>query len=89
VTDSIRDDPVALRAPAYATKQVEEDRHDAEYLKYFVQVCRNVGEGMPVYPYVFPIRNRARPPVELPARAGYYCIDTFTPISSHADTADF
>jgi acetoin utilization deacetylase AcuC-like enzyme len=37
-----------------------------------------------VYPYVFPIRNAARPPRELSVRAGYYCIDTFTPLSRSA-----
>jgi acetoin utilization deacetylase AcuC-like enzyme len=56
-------------------------------VKYFKRVCRNVDPETPFYPYVFPIRNRARPPVELPVRAGYYCIDTFTPLSGHAFTA--
>ena len=58
--------------------------HDPEYVKYFKKVCKNSKSNSPIYPYVFPIRNRARPPVELPIRAGYYCIDTFTPISAHA-----
>lgn len=58
--------------------------HDPEYVKYFRQVCKNADPETPFYPYVFPIRNRTRPPVELPVRAGYYCIDTFTPISGHA-----
>ncbi|MCF8067338.1 MAG: histone deacetylase family protein [Desulfobacterales bacterium] len=61
--------------------------HDPEYVKYFKKVCKNAKPETPLYPYVFPIRNRARPPVELPVRAGYYCIDTFTPISGHAFTA--
>ena len=58
--------------------------HDRGYLLYFKQACIHLQQGVPLYPYVFPIRNRARPPVELPIRAGYYCIDTFTPLSSHA-----
>jgi acetoin utilization deacetylase AcuC-like enzyme len=33
---------------------------------------------------VFPIRNEARPPKDLPVRAGYFCIDTFTPINANA-----
>jgi acetoin utilization deacetylase AcuC-like enzyme/GNAT superfamily N-acetyltransferase len=61
--------------------------HDPEYVKYFKKVCKNAEPNSPIYPYVFPIRNRARPPVELPVRAGYYCIDTFTPISGHAYVA--
>ena len=58
--------------------------HDPEYVRYFKRVCKNADPDTPFYPYVFPIRNRTRPPVELPIRAGYYCIDTFTPISGHA-----
>jgi len=61
--------------------------HDPDYVRYFKRVCMNMDPDTPVYPYVFPIRNRARPPVELSIRAGYYCIDTFTPISGHAFTA--
>jgi acetoin utilization deacetylase AcuC-like enzyme len=33
---------------------------------------------------VFPIRNVARPPTDLSVRAGYYCIDTFTPLNQNA-----
>lgn len=61
--------------------------HDPAYVRYFKRVCKNAEPDAPIYPYVFPIRNRARPPVELPIRAGYYCIDTFTPISGHAHVA--
>jgi acetoin utilization deacetylase AcuC-like enzyme/GNAT superfamily N-acetyltransferase len=58
--------------------------HSSEYVRYFKRVCERIPADSPVYPYVFPIRNRARPPVELAVRAGYYCIDTFTPLSSNA-----
>jgi len=61
--------------------------HDPDYVKYFKKVSQNADPDTPLYPYVFPIRNRARPPVDLPVRAGYYCIDTFTPISGHAYVA--
>jgi acetoin utilization deacetylase AcuC-like enzyme len=37
-----------------------------------------------VYPYVFPIRNEARPPKDLSVKAGYYCFDTFTPLNQNA-----
>ncbi len=43
-----------------------------------------IDDRTPLYPYVFPLRNRSRPPQDLPIRAGYYCLDTFTPISRHA-----
>ena len=58
--------------------------HNKEYVKYFKKVCSNLPHGKSVYPYVFPIRNIARPPVELSVRAGYYCIDTFTPLNINA-----
>ncbi len=58
--------------------------HDAAFIDYLRKVSATVPEGRSVYPYVFPIRNRARPPVDLPLRAGYYCIDTFTPINAGA-----
>lgn len=58
--------------------------HDPGFIQYFKRVCTLVQPGESVYPYVFPIRNRARPPKELPVRAGYYCIDTFTPLNREA-----
>jgi len=48
------------------------------------RVCENLAPGESIYPYVFPIRNVARRPKELPIRAGYYCIDTFTPLNRNA-----
>ncbi len=61
--------------------------HDAEFVKYLKKVCETVPEGESVYPYVFPIRNATRPPKELAVRAGYYCIDTFTPLNRRAYAA--
>ena len=58
--------------------------HDSGYVAYFGKVCRKIPPDISVYPYVFPIRNRTRPPIDLPIRAGYYCIDTFTPINNNA-----
>jgi acetoin utilization deacetylase AcuC-like enzyme len=58
--------------------------HDNGYVDYLKKVCVNMEPGTSVYPYVFPIRNRTRPPKVLPVRAGYYCIDTFTPINGNA-----
>ncbi|MFH1878967.1 MAG: histone deacetylase family protein [Candidatus Omnitrophota bacterium] len=58
--------------------------HDAAYINYFKKICGIIKPEEEVYPYVFPIRNTARPPKELPVRAGYYCIDTFTPITRNA-----
>ncbi len=58
--------------------------HEGRYVDYFKKVCTVIKPGTSVYPYVFPIRNMARPPKELPVRAGYYCIDTFTPLNRNA-----
>jgi len=58
--------------------------HARDYLDYLKRACANVPPGKSVYPYVFPVRNAARPPRELPLRAGYFCIDTFTPLNQNA-----
>jgi len=58
--------------------------HDPEFVGYLQRVCADLPEGRSVYPYVFPIRNATRPPTDLPTRAGYYCIDTFTPLHRNA-----
>jgi acetoin utilization deacetylase AcuC-like enzyme len=58
--------------------------HASDLVEYLRKACASVPAGKSVYPYVFPIRNATRPPKELPLRAGYYCIDTFTPINNNA-----
>ena len=60
------------------------DVHDHGFVAYLKRMCSLLEPGKSLYPYVFPIRNAARPPKELPVRAGYYCIDTFTPLSRNA-----
>ncbi len=58
--------------------------HDRDFVRYLRDASANVPDGESVYPYVFPIRNAHRKPDDLPLRAGYYCIDTFTPINANA-----
>ena len=58
--------------------------HKPAFVDYLKAVCEGLDPGTSVYPYVFPVRNRTRPPKDLPIRAGYYCIDTFTPINGNA-----
>ena len=58
--------------------------HDNDFVDYIRKACEAVAPGQAIYPYVFPIRNATRPPRDLPVRAGYYCIDTFTPLSREA-----
>jgi acetoin utilization deacetylase AcuC-like enzyme/GNAT superfamily N-acetyltransferase len=57
--------------------------HDPGFVDYLRHVCSRLDEDKAVYPYVFPLRNRAHPPRELPIGAGYYCIDTFTPLTGN------
>jgi acetoin utilization deacetylase AcuC-like enzyme/GNAT superfamily N-acetyltransferase len=71
-------------APRHFSEHYIKTVHDAQFVDYFKKVCANLSAGQSIYPYVFPIRNVARPPKELPIRAGYYCIDTFTPINGNA-----
>jgi acetoin utilization deacetylase AcuC-like enzyme/GNAT superfamily N-acetyltransferase len=66
--------------PEWILKKV----HDLHYVEYLKRMCARVEGGKSVYPYVFPIRNATKPPRELPLRAGYYCIDTFTPLNRNA-----
>ncbi len=58
--------------------------HDAAFVRYLKRVCEQVGNEKSVYPYVFPVRNATRPPTDLVRCAGYYCIDTFTPLNLNA-----
>lgn len=58
--------------------------HDKGYVDYFKRMCSILESDKSIYPYVFPIRNKARPPKEMPVRVGYYCIDTFTPMNKNA-----
>ncbi|MFW3145770.1 MAG: histone deacetylase family protein [Thermoplasmatota archaeon] len=58
--------------------------HDKKYVDYFKKICGKLPEGKSIYPYVFPLRNRTKPPKELLVKAGYFCIDTFTPLNRNA-----
>jgi acetoin utilization deacetylase AcuC-like enzyme len=58
--------------------------HDPGLVDYLRRACAAAPEGKSIYPYIFPIRNAARPPRDLAVQAGYWCIDTFTPIHCNA-----
>jgi acetoin utilization deacetylase AcuC-like enzyme/GNAT superfamily N-acetyltransferase len=70
--------------PQHFPEKLIKEVHNTHFVEYLKRVSANLKPGKSVYPYVFPIRNTARPPKELPVRAGYYCIDTFTPINRNA-----
>jgi acetoin utilization deacetylase AcuC-like enzyme/GNAT superfamily N-acetyltransferase len=58
--------------------------HDGRLVDYIRKACLMAGPRKSIYPYVFPTRNPARPPKDETVLAGYYCIDTFTPLNQNA-----
>ena len=58
--------------------------HDRDYVKFLQRMCAGMKENVAVYPQIFPIRNKARVPRDPEVHAGYYCIDTFTPLHRNA-----
>ena len=72
-----------IPADSFPLKHIEAV-HDREFVRFLKDASANVPPGKSVYPYVFPIRNRRRRPQDVPLRAGYYCIDTFTPVNANA-----
>ncbi len=70
-------EPTAIQAwPRDALQAV----HDPAYLAWLESTAAAIRPGRRVLPYVFPVRNAARRPVDPELHAGYYCIDTFTPL---------
>jgi acetoin utilization deacetylase AcuC-like enzyme/GNAT superfamily N-acetyltransferase len=58
--------------------------HEPAFVRYLKAVSARLPVDEAVYPYVFPVRNASRPPRERAIRAGYYCIDTFTPLTRNS-----
>jgi acetoin utilization deacetylase AcuC-like enzyme/GNAT superfamily N-acetyltransferase len=61
--------------------------HDPAFVSYLRKACADLPPGKSLYPYIFPIRNKTRPPREPSVLSGYYCIDTFTPINANVWSA--
>ncbi len=74
---------ILLPSKGFPDKSIT-DIHSPKYFNYFKTICDKLPEGKSIYPYVFPVRNIARPPKDYSVLAGYYCIDTFTPINKNA-----
>ena len=55
--------------------------HDPKLVSYLRAVCKRLDDKTIIYPEVFPIRRPDRAPAALEDRAGYFCADTFTPIT--------
>jgi acetoin utilization deacetylase AcuC-like enzyme len=56
--------------------------HDPKLVSYLHELSKRLDEKTIVYPEVFPIRRPDRAPKALEDRAGYFCADTFTPITN-------
>ena len=54
--------------------------HDHHFVDFLKKVCTKLQKDQPVYPDTFPIRRPDRRPRDLPVQAGYYCIDSCTPL---------
>jgi len=74
-------------APSDFPEKVITSVHDVDFVNFLRRTCKAIEENRYVYPYVFPIRNKTRLPKDRYILAGYYCIDTFTPLTRHAYTA--
>lgn len=70
--------------PRHSSEEWIRAVHDGDFVSYLKTVCEKLHPTRPVYPYVFPIRRPERRPKDLAIRAGYYCIDTFTPLDRNA-----
>jgi acetoin utilization deacetylase AcuC-like enzyme/GNAT superfamily N-acetyltransferase len=66
------------------TERLLKTVHDPEYVQYLKRACEKVAPGKSIYPIVFPLRNPNRTPKDWELRAGYYCMDTFTPLNRNA-----
>jgi len=72
-----------IKSHKWSNKYIHEV-HDVNYVKFIKNASMKVPDGKSVYPYVFPIRNQERKPDDSSLHAGYYCIDSFTPINKNA-----
>lgn len=60
------------------------ETHNKLLVNYLKAVCEKLKPDKAIYPYVFPVRNASKPPIDRSVAAGYYCIDTFTPLTSNS-----
>ncbi|MCB1801262.1 MAG: histone deacetylase family protein [Gammaproteobacteria bacterium] len=61
--------------------------HDRRMVDFLEESATRLQPGQILYPEIFPMRYADRLPKSWPMRAGYFCIDTSTPITSTAYAA--
>ncbi len=70
--------------PAVFSESAITDIHDRHFVQYLKTICTKLAKDKPVYPDTFPIRRPDRRPGMFPEQAGYYCIDSCTPLDGNA-----
>jgi len=73
-----------LIPPKHFSEQLILAVHDRHFVDYLKTVCTKLDTARPIYPDTFPIRRPDRRPRDLPVQAGYYCIDSCTPLYPNA-----
>jgi acetoin utilization deacetylase AcuC-like enzyme/GNAT superfamily N-acetyltransferase len=58
--------------------------HSHNLVSFLKKGSTELDNGQLLYPNVFPIRRPDRIPKSWESQAGYYCIDTFTPVTANA-----
>ena len=71
-------------APRRFSEQVILAVHDRHFVNFLKLVCTKLSANSSVYPDTFPIRRPDRRPKDSPVQAGYYCIDSCTPLDRNA-----
>ncbi len=65
------------------SEDIIKEVHDPDLVAYLKAISEKLDNKRVLYPEVFPIRRPDRIPRELESRAGYFCMDTFTPLTSN------
>lgn len=73
----------AIETETFSDKYILET-HDKQFVNYLKVVCEGLRPDKAIYPYIFPVRNASKAPKDRSVAAGYYCIDTFTPLTSNS-----
>lgn len=81
ILQALKDLPVSERPVRHYSEDIIKSVHAADYVNYLRRATANLGKDQTIYPEVFPIRRPNNRPRQMAIRAGYYCIDTFTPLS--------
>lgn len=82
VRKSLANLPVQEHAPAKWAISHIEAVHDRRLICFLKETETKIDEGRILYPEIFPIRHPDRLPRRWEMRAGYFCVDTSTPLTN-------